>query len=342
MKIGMYYSNSDVRVEEIPVPEVGSKDILIKVMVSGICGSDIMEWYRIKRAPLVLGHEIAGEIVDVGSDINSWKPGDRVFSTHHVPCGTCRCCHRGHETTCEVFQTKNNFSPGGFSEYLRVTGKSVETGTLLLPDSVSYEQASFIEPLGTAVRCLRTAEICSGDTVLVLGSGMIGLLITQLARKLGAEKVIATDLLDNRLQAAKKNGAQHTVKASGDVPGFVKEVNGGMLADKVIVCAGSLPACRQAFDTVGKGGTVVLFAVPRPGEMMEMDFNPYWRNDVSIKTCYGAGPRDNSEALKLIESGDIQVDNLITHRFPLTDIQKGFDIACSGKEGLKVIIKPQA
>ena len=185
MKVGMYYNNKDIRVEELPVPKVGSRDILLKVIASGICGSDIMEWYRIKRAPLVLGHELTGEIVEIGKDISSFKVGDRVFATHHVPCNTCHACLTGHETACETLQKKNNFDPGGFSEFLKVSGRSIDTGTFKLPEEMSFEQGSFIEPLGTAVRCLRTADIKLGDSLLVLGSGIVGLLIIKLACVLG-------------------------------------------------------------------------------------------------------------------------------------------------------------
>ena len=340
MRVGMYYSNNRVEVEEYPLPEIGAGDILIKVMACGICGSDIMEWYRIKRAPLVLGHELTGEVVAAGSDVTKFKEGDRVFSTHHVPCGECHYCMTGHETACQVFQNENNFEPGGFSEYLRVTGRSIETGTFILPEEISYEEGSFIEPLGTAVRALRSIAITPGDSLLILGSGIVGLLMIQLARKLEAGRVVATDVIENRLEAAKKFGAAHVVHAAEDVPSFVKKVNGGRPADKVIICAGSMAACRQALDSVDRGGTVLFFAVPKPGEKIDVDFNTYWRNDITFKTCYGAAPRDNMQAMELIRAGNIDVSQMITHRFGLEDIGKGFKEASAGRDCLKVIITP--
>ena len=154
MNVGMYYNNSDVRLEQQPVPIVGEGDVLIKVVASGVCGSDLMEWYRIKRAPLVLGHEVTGDIVEIGKNVLQWKKGDRVFATHHVPCDECIYCLSGHTTACVVLQEKNNFAPGGFAEFLRVTGRSVATGILKLPDSMSYETGTFIDlnpaPLGPA------------------------------------------------------------------------------------------------------------------------------------------------------------------------------------------------
>jgi len=341
MRVGMYYSNSRVEVEEQPLPSVGAGDILIKVRACGICGSDIMEWYRITRAPLVLGHELTGEVVETGRDITQFKRGDRVFATHHVPCNACRYCLAGHETACSVFQTENNFDPGGFSEYLLVTGRSIDTGTLILPDEMSYEAGTFIEPLGTAVRAMRAVAIEPGDSVLVLGSGIIGLLMIQLARALGAGRVMATDMLENRLAAAERFGAEHVVHAGEDVPASVKGVN-GRPADKVIICAGSPAACRQALASVDRGGTVLFFAVPRPGEELAIDFNDFWRQDITLKTCYGAAPRDNLQAMELIRAGNIDVSQMITHRFGLEAIGRGFREASAGTDCLKVVITPHA
>ncbi|MBA4417106.1 MAG: alcohol dehydrogenase [Syntrophus sp. (in: bacteria)] len=340
MRVGMYYSNSRVDLEEMPLPKVGKGDILVKVMASGICGSDVMEWYRIKKAPLVLGHEVAGEVVDVGEEVTRFKRGDRVFTTHHVPCGECHWCVTGHQTACQVFQTTNNFAPGGFSEYLRITGKSVDTGTLLLPDEMSYEQGSFIEPLGTVVRGLRAADLKPCDTLLVLGCGIAGLLMIKLARALGAGRIIATDIDDYRLAAAKRFGADKTIPADGDISGSIKEVNNGRLADKVIVCAGVLSAARQALESVDRGGVVLFFAVPNPGETIDMDINPFWRNDISLKTCYGAAPLDNIQAMELIRAGSVDVTDMITHRYSLEEIARGFRAAGEGKGCLKVIITP--
>ncbi len=340
MLVGMYYNNNDVRVEELPEPEAGPDDIVIKVMACGICGSDILEWYRIRRAPLVLGHELTGIVVDAGSNIKKFKPGDRVFSTHHVPCNICRYCINGNETACEYFQTKNNHYPGGFSQYLRITGRSIDTGTFLLPDELSYEQGTFIEPFGTAVRCMRAASIKPGDSVLVLGSGIGGILNIRLAKALGAGRVIATDINEYRLDAAKRSGAEAVFHASEDIPSCIRSVNGGRLADRVIICTGAVSAVSQGLSSVERGGTVVLFAVPKPGETVPIDFNPYWRYDISIKTSYGAAPADNVQAMELLREKNVSIDDMITHRMPLEDIQKAFKTASSGADSLKIIIEP--
>jgi L-iditol 2-dehydrogenase len=340
MKVGVYYRNSDVRVEERPDPEINDHAILVKVMACGLCGSDLLEWYRIKRAPLVLGHEPSGIIVETGKLVTNVKPGDRVFVTHHVPCNACYHCLSGHETACTTFQSKNNFDPGGFSELLLVKGRSVKTGTFLLPDSMSFEQATFIEPLGTAVRALRAAALKPAQSVLVLGSGVAGLLIIKLARAFGAGNIIATDVSPYRLEKAKQFGANHTIAAAEDIPAFVRSVNDGRLADVVVLSVGAFSAARSALQSAERGGTILFFAVPKPGETLDVDFNPFWRDDITIKTCYGAAPLDNQQALDLIKHGTVTVTDMITHRFGIDLIGKAFTTGAQPDGCMKVIVEP--
>jgi L-iditol 2-dehydrogenase len=340
MKVGMYYRNSDVRIEERPVPPVGPGDVLIRVVAAGICGSDILEWYRMKRAPLVLGHEIAGEVVQVGPAVKSVGPGDRVFATHHVPCDACRTCLTGHQTACEAFHTVNNFSPGGFAEFLRVSGRTVATGMLRLPEGVSFVEGSFIEPLGTVVRGMRALAPAPGDTVLVIGAGVAGLLMIRLARALGAGRILATDPFPFRRKAAVASGADAAFAPSDSLADEVRKAGGGRSADRVVIAAGSLPAMRQALSCVEKGGRVLIFAVPMPGETLPVDFNPFWRNDITFATSYGAAPLDNLQALELIRAKRVAVADLVTHRLPLDRIGEGFLAAAKGEDCLKVIIEP--
>ena len=339
MNVGMYYRNSDVRVEEQAVQVVGADDLLIKVMASGICGSDLMEWYRIKRAPLVLGHELTGEIVGVGANVSDYRIGERVFATHHVPCDACSECLTGHSTACRTFQEKNNFTPGGFSEYLRVSGRSVQTGILRLPDTLSYETGTFIEPLATVVRAYRTTGLNPGDSVMIYGSGLAGILFVKLAKALGAGMVIVSDINDYRLAAAKAAGADLTINAREDVPAAILRQH-GRLADKVIICTGAQSAAEAALTSVERGGVILFFAVGAPGETLAVDFNPFWRNDISLKTCYGAAPLDNRQALELLSRGTVRVDDMITHRFPLSEIGAAFATAAQPDGVLKVIVAP--
>nr|VFJ56516.1 MAG: L-iditol 2-dehydrogenase [Candidatus Kentron sp. FM]VFJ56583.1 MAG: L-iditol 2-dehydrogenase [Candidatus Kentron sp. FM]VFK11308.1 MAG: L-iditol 2-dehydrogenase [Candidatus Kentron sp. FM] len=341
MKVGMYYNNSDVRPEEQPVPTVGDTELLIKVMASAICGSDLLEWYRIKRAPLVLGHELTGEIVEAGKDIESFRPGDRVFTTHHVPCDECYYCLTGHETACKVFQEKNNFTPGGFSQYLKVGGRSVKTGTLKLPDNLSFETGTFIEPLGTVVRAFRTLQVRPGESMMILGAGLAGILFVKLARALGVGNILVSDINEYRLEMAKRAGASFVVTADRDLPDFIQK-NNGRLADKVIICTGALSAAESALRCVDKGGTVLFFAVPTPGEKLAIDFNPYWRDDIGFKTCYGSAPLDSIQAMELLRTGAVTVDDMITHRFGIDGIGEAFKTAAEPAGALKVIVKPNA
>jgi L-iditol 2-dehydrogenase len=340
VKVGIYYNNRDVRIEEQETPILGSGDVLIQVKASGICGSDLMEWYRAPRAPLVLGHEVAGEIVQVGGDVAAHlRAGDRVFATHHVPCGQCIYCLSGHETACRAFQDENNFAPGGFAELLRVTGRSVNTGILQLPEELSYEEGTFIEPLGTVVRGMRALQLARGDTVMIYGAGMAGLLFIKLARHLGAGPVIVSDTDSYRLESAKRVGASFTIAAGPDVPSLITEKS-GRPADKVVVCTGAISAAEAALKSVDRGGTLLMFAVGKPGETIPVDFNSLWRRDISIKTSYGAAPVDNRESLELLRRRSVRVDDLITHRYPLEDIGEAFLMAAQPSKALKVIVEP--
>ncbi|MBW2123433.1 MAG: alcohol dehydrogenase catalytic domain-containing protein, partial [Deltaproteobacteria bacterium] len=197
MRVAMYYSNDDVRLEEIPKPEIHPGEVLVRVEACGICGSDVMEWYRLGRAPLVQGHELAGEIVAVGPNVEGYRRGDRVFAYHHVPCNTCHYCVRGHQTVCDTFRN-THLDPGGFAEYVRIPAINVDRGLYLLPEEVSFEEATFVEPLACVVRGQRLARMRPGDSVLVIGSGIVGLLQVQLARATGASPIVATDLVDYR------------------------------------------------------------------------------------------------------------------------------------------------
>ena len=342
MKVGMYYNNSDVRLEEMEVPSVGAGDLLMEVKACGICGSDIMEWYRIKRAPLVLGHEVTGDVVEVGKDVDGFSVGDRITSTHHVPCYECRDCLNGYHTACETFHGENNFAPGGFAQYLKISGNSVPKGTMHLPGGMSYEQGSFIEPLGTVVRGMREIGVTPGETVLVLGSGLIGLLQIKLLRAMGVGKIVAADVQEYRLSAAARFGADHIVDAREDLPEFLRKVNGGRLADKVIVSTGALTASKSGLSCVDKGGTVLFFAVPKPEEQLDIDINAFWRDSKSIKVSYEAAPVDNLQAMDLIRSGRVEVEDMITHRLSLEEIGEGFRLTCDGTASLKVIIEPNA
>jgi L-iditol 2-dehydrogenase len=340
MRVAMYYRNSDVRLQEMPKPEIGPNELLVKVIASGICGSDVMEWYRIKRAPLVLGHEIAGDIVEIGPRVKKYKVGQRVFVSHHVPCMKCRYCLAGHTSTCDTLRT-TNFYPGGFAEYIRVPEINLEHGVYVLPKELTYDDGAFIEPLACVVRGFKLCRFKPGSTVLVLGSGIAGLLNIKLAKAYGAEKIIATDLSNYRLDAARRFGADVVLDASKDVPRLAREANGGRRADLVIVCAGSIGAIDQAFASVDRGGTILLFAPPMPGTNVPVPFGDLWKDEITVTMTYAGSPDDIKDAIELLWTKKVIVSDMITHRFGLADAGKGFELAAKAGESIKVIIEPQ-
>jgi L-iditol 2-dehydrogenase len=335
MRAAVYYKNDDVRVEELLKPKPGPGEFVFNVKASGICGSDVMEWYRIKKAPRVLGHEAVGEIVEVGEGC-PYQKGERVFVSHHVPCEECDYCRSGRETACETLHT-TNFDPGGFAEYVRVPKINIDKhGVYPLPESMSYEEGTMIEPLACVVRGQRIAGVKKNDTVLVLGSGIAGLLHVKLAKSKGA-KVIATDVSDWRLQKAKEFGAD-TINAMNYTTDELRKINDCKLADKVILCTGAMPAVKQALESVGPGGVIEFFAVPKPGVPVEIPVNDFWRGEVAVMTSYGAAPGDLKESLDLIATKKINVADMITHVLPLEEAQRGFRLVAEAGESIKVIL----
>ena len=340
MHVAMYYNNNDIRLEEMPRPEIDPSELLVKVIASGICGSDVMEWYRKKKAPLVLGHEIAGDIVEVGDDVRDFKEGDRVFVSHHVPCMSCRYCLAGHHTVCDMLRS-TNYAPGGFAEYIRVPEMNVDRGVFLLPDNMTYDEGVFIEPLGCVARGQDLAGAEPGQTVLVIGSGITGLLHVKFAKASKAERIIATDMVDYRLEAARRFGATAAIKATDDVPARVTELNDGRKADLVIICTGAPKAIDQGLNSVDRGGTILFFAPTDQGRAIPIPFNELWREEVTTVGSYGAGPEDLETAIDLISSGMVNVRDMITHRLGLADTGLGFRLVAEARLSMKVIIDPQ-
>ena len=335
----MYYNNRDIRLEEIPVPKIGPDELLVQMHACGICGSDVLEWYRVKKAPNVLGHEMTGEIAKVGKNIRRYKVGDRVFVSHHVPCNTCRYCLNGHYTVCDTLR-KTNFDPGGFAEFIRVPGINVDRGVFLLPDEISYEEGTFIEPLACVLRGQKTAHLQPGQTVFIIGGGIAGLLHLKLAKALGASSVVVTDIHKKRLVFAKQFGAKAALLADDTIPEHLKEANNGRLADMVIVATGVAEAVHMAWKTVDRGGTVLMFAPTEPGIDTALPLYNIWHDGITITTSYGGSPSDISEAIELIRSKNIIVKDMITHRFPLAKAGEGFSLVEKAQDSIKVIMEP--
>ncbi|MBN2197516.1 MAG: alcohol dehydrogenase catalytic domain-containing protein [Polyangiaceae bacterium] len=335
MKAAVWYHNRDIRIEEQTLRRPGSGEMTVKVRSSGICGSDVVEWYRLPRAPLVQGHEVGAEVVETGAEVTRFRPGDRVFIAPKVPCLECKYCRGGHFPQCVGVKER---MPGGFAEYVLVPRVLVERGAYLLPPSVSFDQATFIEPLACVLRSQRLAGLQAGQAVLVLGCGMSGLLQVQAAKHLGC-RVAATDADPSRLARAAAFGADHTFLAAEDVPARVV-ASFAAKVDAAILCTAALPAVSQAWAAIDKGGAIVFFAVPGPTEDVIVPLNAFWTQEIRILTSYYCGPSEIEASLRLLAEGDIEVDSLITHRLPLAETARGFGLVLEGKEAIKVVIKP--
>jgi L-iditol 2-dehydrogenase len=335
MKVAMWYNNRDIRLEEVPRPEPGTGEILIQIMSCGICGSDTVEWYRLPRAPLVLGHEIGARVVETGSAVEKVKPGDRVVVAPKVPCMKCHYCEAGHHPVCPNVKER---LPGGFAEYVVVPAPLLENGVHLLPENIGYDQSTFIEPLACVVRAHRLAGLKENRTVLIIGCGGAGLLHVKLAKARNC-RVFASDINAGRLEYAKRFGADIVIGPERKI--FQRLVAEGVKKpDIVIVCASAIPAIEQAWECVDKGGVIVFFAVPGPGTEVIVPINDFWTKEIDIVTSYYCSPSDIAEAMDLLKAEMITVDDMITHRLPLTEVADGFNLVMNGTESLKVIIKP--
>jgi L-iditol 2-dehydrogenase len=336
MKVAVYYNNADIRIEERPISTISPNEILVKMKASGICGTDVMEWYRIKKAPRVLGHEMAGEIVEVGKNVTGFKEGDRVFVSHHVPCHRCHYCAQGKYTACESLHS-GNYDPGGFSEYIRVPEENVRQGTFLLPDTLTFEDGAMIEPLACAIAGQNQLALKKEQTALIIGSGVSGILHIQLSKMKGA-KVIATDINEYRMNKAMDFGADRVYDARQYSEKTLKNINDDQLADIVIVCAAAKQAIDHALSSVDRKGTILFFAVPQNDICIPSQ--QFWRDEITTAFSYGAGPDDLLAAIEMIRSGAINAGKMVTHRVTLSEIMQGFKLVSEAGDSQKVVVVP--
>ena len=336
MKVAEYYSNSDIRIKKINKPKISDKEILVEMKACGVCGTDVMEWYRQKSSPKVLGHEMSGRVVEVGKKVTKFKRDDRVFVSHHVPCFNCHYCNNQNHSACDLLHT-GNFYPGGFSEFIRIPEKNVTFGTFVLPEKMSFDEASMIEPMACAVAGQKCIQIEKRNTVLVLGSGISGLTHIQLAKNIGA-KVIATDISQYRLKQAKYFGAEYTFNANELTIDKIKEINDGCLVDQIIICTGSELAVKNSFSYIDKKGKILFFAVS--SQEISLPSVELWRNEISLFFSYGATTYDIEETMNLYKKERINFKDMITHRFPLSKIIEGFQMVEEANKSIKVVVNP--
>ena len=334
----MYYSQEDIRIENMPTPGIGEDEALVEMKACGICGSDLMEWYLKSRSPLVLGHEPAGVIAEKGRKVRGFEVDDRVFVHHHVACLTCHYCAHGDYTLCEQFH-KTNIEPGGFAEYFRVPAPNLQIDTLKIPETLSFEEATFIEPLGCCMRAFRKCSIQKGDSVVIIGAGTTGIIHTALSKIFGVAKTVVSDLIDHRLRVAARFGADVTVNPENEeLAEVVKAETEGRGADVVIVTAPSIEAYKAGLSVCRRGGKLCVYAPTHPGEHLKISPKELFFSEIQIIPSYSTSHVETRMALELIRSGRIKVGELITHRFQLKDAAEAFKTALENKESLKVLI----
>ena len=341
MKVAMYYSQQDIRIEEMPTPEIGEDEVLVEMKACGICGSDLMDWYLKSRAPLVLGHEPTGIIAKAGSKVKQFNVGDKVFVHHHVACLTCHYCKHGDYTLCKQFH-ETHIDPGGLAEYFRVPAPNLQIDTLKIPETLSLEEATLTEPVGCCIRALDKCSIQPHDTVVIIGAGATGIIHTALSKIFGASKTIVSDLIDYRLQMAKEFGADVIINPKKeDLKAVVNAETDGIGADLVVVTAPSLEAYKSGLSTCRKGGKLCVFAPTSPGKYLQISPKELFFSEIQIIPSYSTSHLETRKALELIKTGRLKIKELITHRFRLAEAAEAFKTALEDKESLKVIVLNQ-
>jgi len=347
MRAAVYRGSSVISLETVPIPKISGGEILVRVHACGVCGTDLKKIeYDLVPPPRIFGHEFAGTVVEAGSNVTRFQVGDRVATHHHIPCRKCFYCSKKLFSQCEFYRrtgTTAGFEPagGGFAEYVRVMDWIVEEGTVLIPDDISFEEASFLEPLNTCLKALETAELEAGEVVVVYGQGPVGLLMTQAARCEGA-RVIGLDFFESRLAAARELGAEFVLHPErDDVRGVVARITEGRGADLAIVAAASPRAIEDAQGIVRRGGRVLLFAQTVPGEMVPIDASRICVEEKKLIGSYSASIELQEKAAYMIFERKINVARLISHRFPLELLPEGIHLASHPSEhSLKVVIQP--
>ena len=347
MRAAVYRGPSQISVEQIPIPEIGDGEILVRIHACGVCGTDLKKIeYGLVAPPRVFGHEMAGVVAKVGSGVAGFKVGDRVVAHHHSPCGNCFYCEKKLFSQCEFYRrtgTTAGFEPagGGFAEFVRVMDWIVKSGTVLIPDHVSFEEASFLEPLNTCVKALETADVQPGETVVIYGQGPVGLMLTQAASVYGAG-VVGLDFLDARLETARELGAVAAFNPQNDdVAVEIAKMTQGRGADMTIVAAANPDAVGAAQRVTRRGGRVMLFAQTVPGENIPVDAAAICMEEKKLIGSYSASVELQEKTAELIFSGKVNVARLISHRLGLEHLIEGIRIASNpSANSLKVVMQP--
>jgi len=347
MRAAVYRGKANVVVEDVPVPVIADGEVLIQVAACGICGTDLKKIeYGFLPPPLILGHEIAGTVVAVGRGVRRWKIGDRVVSFHHIPCGACFYCERRLFSQCPTYKKVGvtaGFQPsgGGFAEYVRVMPWIVERGMIAIPPDISFEEATFVEPVNTCLKAVRKARVAKDESVVVIGQGPIGLLLMMLSRLEGA-RVLTTDLIPERRRRSLQYGATFSLDpASTDLVSEVRRWTEGRGADAVLLAVPSPALVSDALGLARPGGRVLLFAHNDPVMRIEFPAAAVGVEEKEILGSYSAAVDLKGESVGLVFKRLVPVRELVSHRFSLEDIQRGLQVAAQpAGDSLKVVIVP--
>jgi L-iditol 2-dehydrogenase len=336
MQVARLYDFGDIRVESSARPEVGPDDILVRATACGICSGDIMPWYIRRKAPLVLGHEPVGVVAETGAAVRDFRAGDRVFVHHHAPCFNCSPCRRGEYVQCATWRA-SKIAPGGMAEYFAVSATN-QRDTLKLPEDLGDLDAVLIEPAACVVKSMRRSGLRPGESILVIGLGIMGMMHVRLARHLGAGAILGADLFESRAARARELGADIGITVSGDnLAESVREATNGAMADVVIVGPGTSRAIATGIACAGKGATVVQFTATPPEDEMTISPHDLYFNETRLAPSYSCGPDDTREALSLVRHGVLNANELVTHRFPLAQVREAYEQA-QKPESLKVVV----
>jgi L-iditol 2-dehydrogenase len=348
MRAAVYRGIDDVRIETIPVPEIGPSEVLVKIHTCGICGTDLKKIHTGSHsAPRVFGHEMSGTVAKVGEGVTGFAIGDRVMAYHHIPCGECYYCRKHTFAQCEVYKKVGctaGFAPsgGGFAEYIRVMDWIVQKGLVKVPDHIPFEQAAFLEPVNTCYKAIQLLDLKPDETVLVIGQGSIGILLAALAKRTGAI-VLTSDLYPERHAVAATFGLDHPLDARGDVVAAAKAATEGRGADVALVAVGGNALIQLAMDAIRPGGRVMLFASTQHGEA---PFDPaaVCMDEKTLMGSYSASVAIQDEVTQLVFDGYTQgfdLTRLISHRFSLEEAVAGIDLASNPQpDSLKIVIQP--
>ena len=340
MKTASVKESGVISVDDVETPQLNSGDILIQMESCGICGSDLEKVFGHYGQPSMrLGHEPAGIVLDVGSDVTLFKKGDRVFTHHHVPCYDCHFCNHGNETMCPKYY-ETNLSPCGLSEKYVVPAWNVShDGVLKISEKTSFEEAALIEPLACCVRAWTKFPYQQGDSAAIFGVGPTGMMHVMLANAKKFSKIFCLDVNDFRLNFAKKFNITESINSMDENrKQKILDTTDGLGVDVAIVATSSLKALEDAIGIVRKGGSIMMFGVPSKSAMMNLDMSIIYSKEITLVTSYAASDKDTTEALNLIESSQIDVKQLITHTYSINDSQKAFDHARTGENAMKIII----